>query len=158
MTHDSYGGSIDAELATSTFGEPSLYGLGDTGSRSVSGCDNSVDKSTPAANSGWTSNAGVLPAMRATEIAGRAADLVGGDRDRQHGQKHDNFSRIANMWNAWLRTRRDPAAPLDAHDVGVMMTVMKLARTQSGNFNIDDYVDACGYAACAGEVSGNTET
>lgn len=98
-----------------------------------------------------------LTPMRATEIAGRAADLVGGDRDRQHGQKHDNFSRIANMWNAWLKTRKEPAAELTAHDVGCMMVVMKLARTQSGNFNVDDYVDAAGYAACAGEVAGSVE-
>lgn len=98
----------------------------------------------------------VLPdtgTMRATEIAGRAADLVGGDRDRQHGQKHDNFTRIATMWNAWLQTRKDPAETLGAHDVGIMMVLMKLARTQSGSLNVDDYVDACGYAACAGEVA-----
>ena len=61
-------------------------------------------------------------------------------------------ARIAGVWNAWLGVRRDAAAPLDAHDVGVMMALMKLARTQSGSFNLDDYIDACGYAACAGEV------
>lgn len=91
--------------------------------------------------------------VRATEIAAKAADLVGGDRDRQHGAKEDNFHRIATGWNAWLRIRRDPAAPLTAHDVGAMMVLMKLARTQSGALNMDDYVDACGYAACAGEVA-----
>lgn len=90
---------------------------------------------------------------RATDIATKAADLVGGDRDRQHGAKHDNFTRIAATWNAWLAIRKDPAAPLDAHDVGCMLALMKLARTQSGALNVDDYVDACGYAACAGEVA-----
>lgn len=91
--------------------------------------------------------------MRATEIAGRAADLVGGDRDRQHGAKKDNFERIATMWNAWLKTRRDPAAPLSAFDVGILMVLMKAARTQSGSLNIDDFIDAAGYAACAGEIA-----
>lgn len=90
---------------------------------------------------------------RAVDIAGKAASLVGGDRDRQHGAKHDNFRRIAGVWNAWLAIRKEPAAPLDAHDVGCMMALMKLARTQSGALNVDDYVDACGYAACAGEVA-----
>lgn len=90
---------------------------------------------------------------RAVDIAGKAASLVGGDRDRQHGAKHDNFRRIAGVWNAWLSIRKEPAAPLDAHDVGCMMALMKLARTQSGALNVDDYVDACGYAACAGEVA-----
>ena len=62
------------------------------------------------------------------------------------------------MWNAWLAIRKDPSAPLDAHDVGCMMALMKLARTQSGALNVDDYVDACGYAACAGEVAQINET
>lgn len=95
---------------------------------------------------------------RAVDIAGKAASLVGGDRDRQHGAKHDNFRRIAGVWNAWLAIRKDPSAPLDAHDVGCMMALMKLARTQSGALNVDDYVDACGYAACAGEVAQINET
>ena len=64
-----------------------------------------------------------------------------------------DFERIAKAWNAWLAIRRDPAAPLDAHDVGIMMVFMKAARTQSGSLNPDDYVDMCGYAACAGEVA-----
>lgn len=97
-------------------------------------------------------SADTLP-RRAVDIAGKAASLVGGDRDRQHGAKHDNFCRIAGVWNAWLSIRKESSAPLDAHDVGCMMALMKLARTQSGALNIDDYVDACGYAACAGEVA-----
>lgn len=101
--------------------------------------------------------ADTLP-RRAVDIAGKAASLVGGDRDRQHGAKHDNFRRIAGVWNAWLAIRKEPAAPLDAHDVGCMMALMKLARTQSGALNVDDYVDACGYAACAGEVAQINET
>lgn len=95
----------------------------------------------------------VEPTLRATEIAAKAAELVGGQRDRQHGQKRDNFTRIAAVWNAWLAIRRDPAAPLDAHDVGMMMAFMKGARTQSGAVNTDDYIDMAGYAACAGEVA-----
>lgn len=90
--------------------------------------------------------------MRACEIAQKAAELVGGDRDRQHGEKLDNFTRIATLWNAWLEIRRDPAAPLNAHDVGQMMSLMKKARTQSGDFNVDDHIDDVGYGACAGEV------
>lgn len=90
---------------------------------------------------------------RATDIAAKASGLVGGDRDRQHGAKHDNFSRIATVWNAWLAIRRDPGAPLDAHDVGILMVLMKAARTQSGAMNLDDYVDMAGYASCAGEVA-----
>lgn len=89
----------------------------------------------------------------APSIAFSAASLVAGQRQAQHGDKADNFSRIAALWQGWLDIRRDPSAPLDAHDIGIMMTLMKLARTQTGSHNIDDYIDACGYAACAGEIA-----
>jgi hypothetical protein len=91
--------------------------------------------------------------MKAHEIAAKAAELVAGDRDRQHGQKKDNFDRIAKLWGAYMTIRRSGMAPLDAIDVGHMMVLMKIARTQSGAVNPDDYVDAAGYAACAGEIA-----
>jgi hypothetical protein len=92
-------------------------------------------------------------ALKAHEIAAIASELVGGDRDRQHGQKRDNFERIATVWQSYLSIRRDPKASLDAVDVGHMMMLMKVARTQSGAVNADDYIDAAGYAACAGEIA-----
>lgn len=94
----------------------------------------------------------MVSGMNATDICARAAELVGGHRDRQHGAKRQNFANIAALWNAWLAIRIDPAEPLDAHDVGVMMALLKAARTQSGEPNVDDYVDGAGYLACAGEV------
>jgi hypothetical protein len=90
----------------------------------------------------------------AGDLARKAADLVSGDRDRQHGEKVDNFSRIASLWDAYLHTRRT-SGPLTAVDVGHMMVLMKVARTQSGALNMDDYVDMAGYAACAGEIAGS---
>jgi hypothetical protein len=90
--------------------------------------------------------------VKAHEIAAKASDLVGGDRDGQHGRKLDNFKRIAAAWDAWINRIRKPG-PIDAHDVGAMMALLKMARTQSGSLNMDDYIDAAGYAACAGEVA-----
>lgn len=91
--------------------------------------------------------------MRAAEVCSKAAELVGGDRDAQHGAKLDNFTKIAALWNAWTEIRSGVPAGFTAHDVGVMMALMKIARTQSGGFNIDDYIDACGYAGCAAQVA-----
>jgi hypothetical protein len=91
--------------------------------------------------------------ITAVGVCTRAAELVGGDRDRQHGKKRKNFENIAMLWNAWLAIRRDVTAPLDAHDVAQMMSLMKKARTQTGAFNADDYFDDAGYAGCAGEVA-----
>lgn len=96
--------------------------------------------------------------MKAGDIASKAADLVSGEREHQHGSKTDNFTRIAGLWNAWLNIRANPDMPLNAHDVGVMMALMKVARTQSGAVNLDDYIDGAGYLACAGEVASDPGT
>lgn len=91
--------------------------------------------------------------MKASEIAAKASDLVGGDRAVQHGDKADNFSKIAAIWNGALEAAGIVISrPLDAHDVCNLMEAMKIARRYTGSFNVDDYVDGAGYAACAGEV------
>lgn len=92
-------------------------------------------------------------AMKAGDIARKAAELVGGDRQDAYGHVSENFARIATLWNAWLEIRRDPVAPLTAEDVGQMLSMMKKARTQSGPYSADSHVDDCGYAALAGEVA-----
>jgi hypothetical protein len=43
-------------------------------------------------------------------------------------------------------------------DVANLMSLLKIARTQAGNFNLDDYVDACGYLAISGEIANKRET
>jgi hypothetical protein len=36
------------------------------------------------------------------------------------------------------------------------MELFKIARRHSGSYNADDYVDAAGYAGCAGEIAAAT--
>ena len=33
------------------------------------------------------------------------------------------------------------------------MSLLKIARTQAGSFNLDDHVDTAGYAAISGEIA-----
>lgn len=92
--------------------------------------------------------------MQAAEILNIANDLVGGDRAKSHGNKRDNHHKIAAIWNGVLiAADKAPAQPLDAHDVANLMEGLKMARRYSGKFNIDDYIDGAGYAACAGEIA-----
>jgi hypothetical protein len=91
--------------------------------------------------------------MNAPEIANKAAELVGGDRAEQHGDKHKTFARIAAYWTVYLQNRPNPEAPISAVDVGFMMADLKKARTQGGVLNVDDFVDGAGYIACAGEIA-----
>ena len=91
-----------------------------------------------------------------------ALDLTGGDRAKQHGDKRANHQNIADLWNAYFS--RNSAAPdgatewrspiiFSAHDVAVMMCLLKIARLKSGTHNPDNYIDLCGYAGIAAEIA-----
>lgn len=91
----------------------------------------------------------------AADILQEAARIVGGDREKTHGDKARNFAAIAAVWNGVLEARRINGRPdmLDGHDVATLMEAMKIARRYSGAFNADDYVDGAGYAGCAFECA-----
>jgi hypothetical protein len=84
---------------------------------------------------------------RAATVLHSAADIIGGDRAEQHGPMAVSFGRIAMMWDAYLQVRRDVDEPLTGEDVAHMMVLMKQVRSQSGEWNLDDFVDLCGYGA-----------
>lgn len=90
--------------------------------------------------------------LKASEICQRAGDLVSGDRNRTHGDKRHNHEKIATLWNAYFRIRRNPDSPLAAPDIATMMALLKIARMELGDFNPDDAVDGAGYLAIRGEL------
>ncbi len=94
--------------------------------------------------------------MKAHEIAMDAAVLINGNREAQYGDKLQNHENIATLWNAYLQIRKEPAAPLSALDVALLMGLMKTARTQLGLHVIDNYVDMVGYSSVAGEIAERT--
>ena len=95
--------------------------------------------------------------MKAHEFAGKAAELLSGDRQRTHGDKRTNHQNIAALWNAYLSRRPDPTTPLSAREVALMMALLKIARTLAGAHNADDYMDLIGYGAIAGELADQDE-
>lgn len=96
--------------------------------------------------------------MKADEIARKAGDLVGGDREASHGDKFLNHTNIAAVWNGILKAAgKLPGIPLDAHDVANLMEGLKIARRYSGSANMDDYIDGAGYAAVAGQIRSSME-
>lgn len=76
-----------------------------------------------------------------------AKDYVTRDRAADHGDMEDNFRTIASYWNTHLGI--DFIKP---QDVAVMMTMLKLARIRQNEKHIDNWIDACGYMACGGEI------
>lgn len=96
--------------------------------------------------------------MKASDVAKKAAELVGGDRAVTHGDKFKSHAKIADVWNGILAAAGKPAkVPLNAHDVANLMEGLKIARRYCGAFNPDDYIDGAGYASLAGEIAAEQE-
>lgn len=91
--------------------------------------------------------------MTGGDVCARAANLVGGDRQKTHGDKVENHQNIACLWNAFLGYRILENNHLTARDVALMMALLKIARMKTGSHNLDDYVDLAGYAGVAAEIA-----
>lgn len=92
--------------------------------------------------------------MKAAKIALTASTLIAGGRADTHGSMARTHGCIASLWTVYLQSRRDNTAPLSPSDVAKMMVLLKLARSENGAHNNDDYIDMAGYAAIAGELEG----
>ncbi len=92
---------------------------------------------------------------KAVKICVTAASAVSSDRAESYGSVKQNHENIARLWNAYLESRREPKTKLDALDILHMMALLKIARTQLGEYNEDNWIDGVGYLALAGEVSEN---
>lgn len=82
-----------------------------------------------------------------SEILDTAKQYVTKDRAETHGDAERSFDLIADYWSAHLDMN------ITASDVAVMMTLLKIARAKSNPKNLDNWVDACGYMACGGEIA-----
>ena len=60
---------------------------------------------------------------------------------------------VARMWREYLDNGGLRRIALNAADVLAMLALLKIARTLHGEFNRDDWVDALGYVALAGQVA-----
>ena len=96
--------------------------------------------------------------MNTTDILKKAEKLVSKDRAETHGDKILNHENIARLWGAYLQNKFKLNLNLLPEDVANLMTLLKIARTQAGKFNLDDFIDACGYAAIAGEIANQRQS
>jgi hypothetical protein len=83
-----------------------------------------------------------------------AASCILRDRNRVYGEPEDNFRRIAEFWNVWLRERGllRTGCAVDLIDVAVMQGLVKTARMIETPTHRDSHVDCVGYAAIAGAL------
>jgi|TARA_R110000744_G_scaffold226682_1_gene345057 hypothetical protein len=90
--------------------------------------------------------------MKRDEILATAGELINGSRAKDYGDAYLNHMRIADFWNNYL----DHDIKMSPTDVAVMMMLVKIARLMN-EYKEDSFVDICGYAALAGEMS-NADT
>lgn len=90
------------------------------------------------------------PARTRVKLLSEASALVDGDREVEHGSFDENAMTIARYWNAHLCTSDQFIKP---NDVPIMLALMKLARSIQKPEGMDNYRDAAGYIALAGEIN-----
>ena len=83
------------------------------------------------------------------QVLDTAKEYVTKDRAADHGDMQDNFQRIADYWNTHLGL----ISYIKDTDVAVMMSLLKVARIHSNTKNPDNWIDACGYMSCGGELA-----
>ena len=88
--------------------------------------------------------------MKSNHILNRASVLVQGQREKDYGDKKENHNNIAKLWSAYL------GISVTAHDVALMMVLLKMARTKLGQVSRDTYIDMSAYSAIAGEIKFRT--
>lgn len=76
-----------------------------------------------------------------------AEKLVNGDRNNEYGSPTQDFDRTASLWTTYL----DGRSKIDAHDVAVMMILLKVSRLTWSPVKEDSWIDIAGYAACGWE-------
>ena len=74
------------------------------------------------------------------------------DREDQHGNPEDTFSCIADLWEMYLCHKYGIDLCLQPEDVGVMMTLFKIARFAKGKHSDDNAIDGAAYFALANEL------
>lgn len=83
---------------------------------------------------------------RRRQILAEIEKCVCRDRQNTYGDAEDNFRQIARYWSEWK------GVEFTALDVAAMMVFVKLARMKTSPFNLDNWIDAAGYAVCGGGI------
>ena len=78
----------------------------------------------------------------------RAQKLIQGDRQQEYGDKLQNFSQIAMIWQGILAAKLSPGQTLTADDVALCMIGVKIARLAKTPHHKDSILDVAGYAGC----------
>lgn len=88
------------------------------------------------------------PVVPRKGILSEAEALVNGQRQADYGDKLQNFSQIAMLWQGYLAMKLRPVCAITPEDVSMMMILVKMARLAKSPDHEDSLVDIAGYARC----------
>lgn len=80
-----------------------------------------------------------------------AIQVTSGEKQRDYDKASATHQRIAEGWNWYLKSRKNPQEQISSLDVAHMMVILKLARSCYTPTR-DTYVDIAGYAKCASQI------
>lgn len=81
-----------------------------------------------------------------------AAATITGARQSDYGDKRQNFSQIAMIWQGILAPKIQPGQHITPEDVALCMMGVKMARLSKSPDHIDSQVDIAGYAGCFNQL------
>ena len=84
--------------------------------------------------------------MNRKEFFETAYNTVSLEREKDYGDVRVNFSKIAELWTAYL------GMPITAVDVGLMMCLLKIGRIKTGTGKIDSWIDALGHLGLSADI------
>jgi len=86
--------------------------------------------------------------LRKKPMLQRANELIGSDRQRDYGNKLQNFSQIAMLWQGTLAPKLQAAEKITPEEVALCMMQVKIARLSKSPDHADSILDIAGYAGC----------
>jgi hypothetical protein len=86
--------------------------------------------------------------MKKSTLADKANKLVQGDRQRDYGDKLQNFSQIAMLWQGVLAAKLAPDSAITPEDVALCMIQVKISRLAKSPDHKDSIIDIAGYSIC----------
>ena len=78
----------------------------------------------------------------------KAEDLINGQRQQDYGDKLQNFSQIAMLWQGVLGAKLKVTSAITPEDVALCMMQVKIARLAKSPDHADSVLDVAGYAGC----------
>lgn len=78
----------------------------------------------------------------------QAQELIQGSRQQDYGDKLQNFTQIAMLFQGTLAAKLQPGARITPEDVALLMIQVKVARLAKSPDHADSITDVAGYAGC----------